>query len=279
MIDHLHSSGAEKILPCQNSDGLTRSIAALDHEGKPIVVSAIEEKALTIFLNSTEIVTVMTIRDYPRELAVGYLINQDIIDEGDTIDLIDYDEELGAVVVRTTSQTNYEHKLRKKVQTSGCSVGTLYGDIMKKIEGLQLSNAPVPVSWLYALSKEINTLPTLYLKAGAIHGCVLCARNTVEVYMEDIGRHNAVDKIAGYMFFHKICGSEKIFYTTGRLTSEMIVKAALMGIPVVVSRSGFTAWAVDIARSVGMTLIARLRGKRFVCVSGESNLIFDDNTL
>ncbi|MFN3973616.1 MAG: formate dehydrogenase accessory sulfurtransferase FdhD, partial [Gemmobacter sp.] len=130
-------------------------------------------------------------------------------------------------------------------------------------------------SWLYALARQINTLPSLYLTAGAIHGTVLCERDRVLVYMEDVGRHNAVDKIAGYMLRHQVPAGDKILYTTGRLTSEMVIKTAMMGIPVLASRSGFTAWGVEIARQTGLTLIGRMRGQRFVCLSGEERLIRD----
>jgi FdhD protein len=133
----------------------------------------------------------------------------------------------------------------------------------------------VRTSWLYALSKAINTTPSLYLEAGAIHGCVLCEEDRALVYMEDVGRHNAVDKIAGYMALHGIGAQGKIFYTTGRLTSEMVIKTARMGIPVLISRSGFTAWGVDLARQVGMTLIGRMKGRRFLVLAGQERLQYD----
>ena len=133
----------------------------------------------------------------------------------------------------------------------------------------------IKASWLYALTKQINTVPSLYLEAGAIHGCALYEKNKPLLYMEDVGRHNAVDKIAGYMYRHKITGADKIFYTTGRLTSEMVIKTVQMGIPILVSRSGFTAWGVDLARQVGLTLIGRAKGKRFVALAGEDRIEFD----
>ena len=147
---------------------------------------------------------------------------------------------------------------------------------MEKFETATLNpDAELRTSWLYALTKEINTTPSLYLEAGAIHGCVLCEKDRPLIYMEDVGRHNAVDKIAGYMFLHGITGADKIFYTTGRLTSEMVIKTVQMGIPILCSRSGFTAWGVDLARHVGLTLVGRARGKRFVALAGEQRIIFD----
>ncbi len=177
--------------------------------------------------------------------------------------------------MRTRSQTTYEEKVQKKTRTSGCAVGTVFGDMMEGLEGLTLPQAEVRTSWLYALAKEINTVPSLYLEAGAIHGTVLCQGDKPLVYMEDVGRHNAVDKIAGFMFRHDVPADDKILYTTGRLTSEMVIKTALMGIPVLASRSGFTAWGVEIARQVGLTLIGRMRGQRLVCLAGEERLIRD----
>jgi FdhD protein len=180
-------------------------------------------------------------------------------------------------VVRTAHATNYEAKLKKKVQTSGCAQGTVFGDLMEVIEQAALPPAPLRTSWLYRLTSQINTTPSLYLEAGAIHGCVLAREDRALVYMEDVGRHNAVDKIAGYMFRHGVTGGDKIFYTTGRLTSEMVIKTVRMGIPILVSRSGFTAWGVELARKANLTLIGRARGKRFVALSGAERIVFDQD--
>jgi FdhD protein len=263
------------ILPDPRAAGLTRKVIGTDHTGAAAEISVVEERPLTIFLNSQEIVTAMTIGDYPDYLAVGFLRNQRMLRDDDVITAIDYEPEIETVVVRTERRTSYEEKVRKKTRTSGCAVGTVFGDMMEGIEGLTLPKAEVRTSWLYTLAKTINTLPSLYLEAGAIHGTVLCQEDKPLVYMEDVGRHNAVDKIAGFMFRQEVGGADKILYTTGRLTSEMVIKAAQMGIPVLVSRSGFTAWGVEIARQVGLTLIGRMRGQRFVCLAGEERLIRD----
>ena len=149
---------------------------------------------------------------------------------------------------------------------------------MEKFDDIDLSaDATLRTSWLYALSKTINTTPSLYLTAGAIHGCVLCEQDHPLIYMEDVGRHNAIDKIAGYMFLNNISSVGKSFYTTGRLTSEMVIKSVQMGIPILISRSGFTAWGVQLARKAGLTLIGRAKGKRYVCLSGAERIIHDIN--
>ncbi|MCG6884402.1 MAG: formate dehydrogenase accessory sulfurtransferase FdhD [Silicimonas sp.] len=263
------------IAPDPAAARLTRAVEGFDETGARRTISVVEERPLTIFLNGQEIVTAMTIGDYPEYLALGFLKNQGMLGAGETVKGVDFDEELETVVVRTDGETVYEEKLKKKTRTSGCAVGTVFGDMMEGLEGLSLPNAPVKTSWLYALAAAINRTPSLYLEAGAIHGTVLCREDRPLVYMEDVGRHNAVDKIAGWMLSEGVPGEDKILYTTGRLTSEMVIKCAHMGIPVLASRSGFTAWGVEIARQVGLTLIGRMRGQRFTCLSGEDRLIRD----
>lgn len=263
------------IAPDPARAGLTRGVVGHDQTGAEVALNVVEERPLTIYLNGQEIVTAMTIGDYPEYLALGFLRNQGMLRDDDEVTGVDYDDDLDVVVVRTAVQTDHEEKLRKKTRTSGCAVGTVFGDMMAGLEGVSLPPAPVRTSWLYALSQTINRTPSLYLEAGAIHGTVLCHQDQPLVYMEDVGRHNAVDKIAGWMLDTGASGADKILYTTGRLTSEMVIKTAMMGIPVLVSRSGFTAWGVEIAQQVGLTLIGRLRGQRFVCLAGEARLIRD----
>lgn len=263
------------IAPDPSAPRLTRSIEGTDHTGAKTKINVVEERPLTIFLNNQEIVTAMTIGDYPEYLALGFLRNQRMLRDDDVISGIDYDEELETVVVRTERQTSYEEKLKKKTRTSGCAVGTVFGDMMDGLEGVRLPEMQLRTSWLYSLAARINRTPSLYLEAGAIHGTVLCHEDRPLVYMEDVGRHNAVDKISGWMLQNKSLAHDKILYTTGRLTSEMVIKTAMMGIPVLASRSGFTAWGVEIAREVGLTLIGRMRGQRFVCLSGEERLFRD----
>ncbi|MAH84526.1 MAG: formate dehydrogenase family accessory protein FdhD [Rhodospirillaceae bacterium TMED8] len=267
------------VAPDPSDPSLTERVFGVDQDGVPIETLVTVERPLTLFLNGREIVTMMTISDYPEYLALGYLINQNMLLDDDEVIGIDYDEEIEAIVVRTATETDFEEKLTKKTLTSGCAQGTVFGDVMEKFEVTSLSkDTQMKTSSLYGLIKKINTLPSLYIEAGAIHGCALCQHDNVLIYMEDVGRHNAVDKIAGYMFRHEISGADKIFYTTGRLTSEMVIKTVQMGIPILVSRSGFTAWGVELARRVGLTLVGRARGKRFVALSGKSRILFDDGS-
>jgi len=264
------------IVPDPDDERLSRAVTGIDQTGAPTDTHVVHERPLTIYLNAQEIVTSMTIGDHPDWLAVGYLLNQGMLQQDDEITGIDYDDDLEVIVVRTVRETNFEEKMKKKTRTSGCAQGTVFGDMMENFETIQLSrDARIKTSWLYSLTKKINTAPSLYLKAGAIHGCVLCKGDTPLVYLEDVGRHNAVDKIAGWMFLNKVSPDDKLFYTTGRLTSEMILKCAAMRIPILVSRSGFTAWGVDLARQVGMTVIGRARGKRFLALSGAERIEFD----
>ena len=264
------------LAPDPEQADLSVAVSGVDQDGREMQISVVTERPLTLYLNGQEIVTMMTIGDYPDLLAVGYLLNQNMLRADDEITAIDHDRDIETIVVRTARKTDYEEKLKKKTQTSGCAQGTVFGDIMEQFDEVKLNeNVRVKVSWFYELQKKINTAPSLYLKAGAIHGCVLCRENLPLVYVEDVGRHNAVDKIAGYMFLNKIPAGDKMFYTTGRLTSEMVIKTAKMGIPVLLSRSGFTAWGVDLARQVGMTLIGRMRGKRFTVLSGLDRVAFD----
>jgi FdhD protein len=255
---------------------LSAVVEGIDHTGAPVETRVVTEKPLTLYLNAREIVTMMTIGDHPDLLALGYLLNQNMLKPDDRVTAVDYDDDLEVVVVRTETETDYEEKLQKKVRTSGCAQGTVFGDIMDNLDRISLSpDARLKTSWLYALTHKINTAPSLYLEAGAIHGCVLCEEDRPLVYMEDVGRHNAVDKIAGWMYREKEDPSSKIFYTTGRLTSEMVIKTAMMGIPILVSRSGFTAWGVELARQIGLTLVGRARGKRFIVLAGAERIAFD----
>lgn len=256
---------------------LSERVTGIDQTGATVETAVVVERALTIFLNAQEIVTAMTIGDYPEYLALGYLLNQNMLKQDDVVTAIDYDEDLAVVVVRTKRKTNYEKKLKKKVQTSGCAQGTVFGDLMEALEDVKLPDTELRTSWLYTLTHKINTTPSLYLEAGAIHGCVLAEEDRPLVYMEDVGRHNAVDKIAGWMFKHRVRPENKIFYTTGRLTSEMVIKTVRMGIPILISRSGFTAWGVELARKANLTLIGRARGKRFVALAGVERIVFDQD--
>ena len=273
------SSNGYIIAPTPNDPRLTKKLEGVDHNGNRLTTSVVTEKPLTVFLNGQEIVTLMTIGDEPELLAVGFLLNQNMLRLGDKISGIEYEDDLDVVVVRTDRETDFEQVLKKKTITSGCAQGTVFGDLMEKLSSISLSSSDkLRTSWLYELSKKINNTPSLYLEAGAIHGCVLCKQNHPLIYMEDVGRHNAIDKIAGYMFLNNIEPIDKIFYTTGRLTSEMVIKTVQMRIPILVSRSGFTAWGVELAREAGLTLVGRAKGRRFIVLSGAERIIYDAPT-
>jgi FdhD protein len=268
---------APLIVPNPADPRLTERVLGTDQAGAPVEISVPVERPLTLYLNAQEIVTMMTINDYPEYLALGYLLNQNMLKYDDVVTEVEYDDDLQVVVVRTEHGTNFEQKLKKRTQTSGCAQGTAFGDLLEAIEEIKLPASQLRTSWLYEMTRTINTMPSLYLEAGAIHGCALCKEGAPVCYTEDVGRHNAVDKIAGWIYRHGVDPGDKILYTTGRLTSEMVIKTVRMGIPILVSRSGFTAWGVDLARQAGLTLIGRARGKRFVALSGQERIVFDQD--
>ncbi len=215
----------------------------------------------------------MTVGDYPDYLAVGYLVNQNIIKEAKKIQNIEVVEDINTVVVRTTEKTNFDIENKRSIKTSGCANGTIFENIIEEIKEVKITSSlfisPVEIFKLY---KEINITPSLYLKSGAIHGCVLCSKDKPLAFFEDVGRHNAIDKLAGYMFLNKIPPQDKILYTTGRLTSEMVIKTIMMRIPILASRSGYTAWGVDLAKESQLTMLGRLRGRTYTVLSGNKRI-------
>ena len=272
-LQHMKKKEKYLVSPNINDKSLITELKGIDENGKRVKSKVINEQSLTIFLNNQEIVTLMSIGDHPKYLAVGYLLNQNMLKKNDKISRVEIDKELNVVVVRTKRKTNYESKLKKKITTSGCAIGTIFGDIFDEIQKIKLkSKKKIKHKWIYEISKKITLTPSLYLEAGAIHGCAIIQNNRPLIYMEDVGRHNAVDKIAGYMFLKKIRSSNKIFYTTGRLTSEMVIKTIKMGIPILISRSGFTAWGVELAKGSNLTLIGRAKGKKYLALSGEKRI-------
>ena len=276
LINKMNTTNSLILQPNIDDNKLTKKVSGINELNEPIDIDVVTEKPLTIYLNSQEIVTTMTLGDMPKELSVGYLLNQNMINRKDVIEEIDYDEDIDVVIVRTKRKTNYEKKLSKKIRTSGCAVGTVYGDMMEIFYDIKLNDeTKIKSSWMRKISKNISEVPSLYLKAGAIHGCALCLNDNILAYVEDVGRHNAVDKIAGWMFLNNIEGNDKIFYTTGRLTSEMIIKTVQMEIPILLSRSGFTESGVNLANEANLSLIGRMKGKRFILLSGRHRVIYD----
>ena len=216
----------------------------------------------------------MTIGDYPEYLALGFLANQNILNIGSNdIPIVEYFKDIETVVVRTKTKTNFEIQEKKKIKTSGCANGTIFGNLLENFEDFKIeSSSSITSKQIFNLYKKINLLPSLYLKSGAIHGCLLCTNTEPLAFFEDVGRHNAIDKLAGFMMKEKISAKDKILYTTGRLTSEMVIKAVMMKLPIIASRSGFTAWGVELARKSQITMIGRLRGRTFTILSGSERI-------
>ncbi len=239
-------------------------------------VTLIDEKILTIYLNNQEILTAMTICDYPEYLAVGFLFNQNMIKSLNELKEVEFNEELSVVVVRTNTITPFETQNKKRIKTSGCAMGTIFGEMFEQLVPLSSFNLNTfSLSTVRKIIKEVNQTKSLYLEAGAIHGSVLCDNKNILVYMEDVGRHNAVDKIGGFILMENVDPANKFLYTTGRLTTEMVLKTVSMGIPLLISRSGFTKSAVELARKFNLTMIGRFKGNRFMCVSGFDRIILD----
>ena len=264
----------KKIKPNINNSSLIKKISVFDESGNPSETFAIVEKPLSIYLNDIHIVTAMTIGDYPNYLALGFLSNQNILSfsDGDIPD-VEYYDDIGTVVVRTKRKTNFEIQEKKKIKTSGCANGTIFGNLLENFEKYKILNSSlITKEQIFNLYKKINLLPSLYLKSGAIHGCLLCDTEKPLAFFEDVGRHNAIDKLAGFMIKEKILPHDKVLYTTGRLTSEMVIKAVMMKLPIIASRSGYTAWGVELARKSNITMIGRLRGRTFTILSGKERV-------
>ena len=240
------------VLPAPDNPRLTEAVTGIDQTGAKVDIRVPVERALTLYLNAQEIVTMMTINDYPEYLALGYLLNQNMLKPDDIVTEVEYDDDLQVVVVRTERGTNYEQKLKKKTLTSGCAQGTAFGDLMEAVEGAELPQAELRTSWLYELTHKINTAPSLYLTAGAIHGCVLCEKGAPICYMEDVGRHNALDKLLGFGARGQIDWQQGFVLISSRASYEMVAKAAMLGIGCVVAVSAPTALAVRMAEAAGI---------------------------
>jgi FdhD protein len=260
----------------QASAELTESVEVLDERGIPKQVHIACERPLTIYLNKREIVTLMTLGSDPEALVLGYLRNQGFITSLEELVAIQVDWEVEAAAVVTHSEPEgLEEKLQQRTVTTGCGQGTMFGKLMDKIAEVSLPKVSIKQSTIYALLDNLNKHNETYKNAGAVHGCAICQDDQVVAFVEDVGRHNAVDTLAGRMWLDGISEDAKIFYTTGRLTSEMVIKVAQMGIPVLLSRSGVTQMGLGLAKALGITMLARAKGKHFLQFSGESSLILD----
>ncbi len=267
-----------KYIPQLTNVGLEAAVSVngVNEFGEVIQGHIAAERALTIYLNKREIVTLMTLGTQPELLVLGWLRNQRLVNSIDEVKAIQVDWETESVAVTTFDVLDgLEEKLSKKTVTTGCGQGTVYGDMMEGLSKIKLPKASLKQSLIYELLANLNKHNEIYKQAGAVHGCALC-KNTANLrFVEDVGRHNAVDAIAGYMWLHEIQGEDKIFYTTGRLTSEMVIKVAQMGIPVLLSRSGTTQMGYEIAKQLDVVLISRAKGKHFLIYNGAEQIEFD----
>jgi FdhD protein len=254
----------------------TSEVIALNEFNQQVTGCIAVERALTIYLDKREIVTLMTLGNHPELLILGWLHNQRLVRDIHQLKSIQVDWETGSVAITTHNKVeNLEQKLNHKTVTTGCGQGTVYGNLMEELDHITLASPRLDQSTIYQLLDTLNAHNDVYRKAGAVHGCALCRNTQIELFIEDVGRHNAVDAIAGHMWLNRSSGEDKIFYTTGRLTSEMVIKVALMGIPVLLSRSGVTRMGLDIARKMGVILIARAKGKHFLVYNGQANIHFN----
>ena len=235
------------------------------------------ELPLTIYMDKQEIVTLMTLGHYPEALVIGYLRNQGIINHLSQLKSVHVDWSVNAAAVTTNNLniTQLENKLKHRVVTSGCGQGTTFGGIMDELKEKKVRKHKIKQSTIYSLLKKLHDKNEIYRKSGAVHGCALCNNNEILDFVEDVGRHNAVDAIAGHMWLNELEGYEKIFYTTGRLTSEMVIKVAQMNISVLLSRSGITEMGLNVAKETNVTLLGRAKGRHFLIYNGKENIEFD----
>lgn len=265
-------------LPLLSNVGLspTYSVMALDEYGDNQETNIAGEKPLTIYVNKKEIVTLMTLGTQPEALVLGYLKNQGLINNISDIKSVQVDWETESAAIVTHHEHDWDEKLSKRTVTSGCGQGTVFGNMMEQLENIKFESVEIRQSTIYGLLDNISRKNEVYKRAGGVHGCALCHQDEQVIFVEDVGRHNAVDTICGLMWLNQISGDDKTFYTTGRLTSEMIIKVAQMGIPVLLSRSGITHMGLSLAQQLGVTLIARAKGKHFLVYNGAKNIILDN---
>ena len=258
----------------QASAPLMRSIAVRDEFGAEREVAIPAERALTVFVDKRELVTLMTLGAAPELLVLGYLRNQRLVESVAEIDSVTVDWEVEAAAVATRGGVQrFEEKTAKRVVTTGCGQGTVFGDLMADLDAIRLPPASDPrgrisQATLYGLLDAVRRQESTYKSAGSVHGCALFRQDELLMFVEDVGRHNAIDTIAGWMWLHGVDGADKIFYTTGRLTSEMVIKSAQMGVPIVVSRSGITQMGHELATRLGLALFGRATNRHFLCYSG-----------
>lgn len=256
----------------------THRVMAINHLGQEKEVVIAGERPLSIKIDGQELVTLMTLGSHPEDLVLGYVRNQGLIENIEAIESVNIDWNSEVADILTVSRKGLEGqegRLSKRVITSGCGQGTLFSCSLDKLYDLKLNAYDLKQSTLYSLLKDLKGQNSIYKQAGSVHGCALCQQNEVLMFIEDVGRHNAADAISGRMWIDGIQGGDKILYTTGRLTSEIVMKSAYMQIPFLVSRSGVTHMGLDLAQDLGITLITRAKSSRFLAFTGENNIIFD----
>ena len=271
----------EMYRPTLSDEGLnpTRPVMARDEFGDPRELNIAGEYPLTIKVDDAEVVTLMTLGTYPEKLTLGYLRNQRLIDDINEIAEVRVDWDRETVDVLTSHGdgiVDLHEKIAKRTVTSGCGQGTIFSCTLDKLYDTRLPRVEIYQSTIYALLKTINSYNEIYRAAGAVHGCALCEGSQILYFVEDVGRHNATDTIAGEMWLEGMGGNDKIFYTTGRLTSEIVMKAAHMGVPILISRSGITHMGLELAQDLGVTMIARAKGRHFLVYNGEDTIHYDE---
>ncbi|MBU2570677.1 MAG: formate dehydrogenase accessory sulfurtransferase FdhD [Gammaproteobacteria bacterium] len=256
--------------------GFSMPSVAIDERGEAQAIELVGERALTIYVDKQEIVTLMTIGAHPELLTLGYLKNQGFFDDIVEIKIVQVDWETEAVAVVTRQGgSDFSERMAQRTVTTGCGQGTVFGRLMEKLTQIRVPDVSINQSMLYAMLDALKNYNEVYKKAGAVHGCALCTGDRIDFFVEDVGRHNAVDAIAGFMWLNDLSGADKVFYTTGRLTSEMVIKVTQMGIPILLSRSGATQMGLEMARQAGVTMISRAKGKHFLVLNGSENIEFD----
>lgn len=264
--------------PAMSAAGLSPShpVQVLDEYGLPRDVHVAGERPLTLYVDKREIVTLMTLGSAPELLVLGYIRNQGFLKSLEAIRAVQVDWETDSAAVTTFHGVDgWEEKLAHRTVTTGCGQGTVFGNLMDQLDQIRLPPVSLRQSDIYRTLQRVNEYNEVYRRAGAVHGCALCHGDEIEIFVEDVGRHNAADAISGHMWLQGLPGTGRIFYTTGRLTSEMVIKVALMGIPILVSRSGVTSQGMELARRVGVTLIARAKGRHFLVYNGAEGVLFD----
>lgn len=256
---------------------LVREVSVVNEFGERMSVFIPAERALTVYVDKRELVTLMTLGAHPELLVLGFLRNQRLVASVDEVEGISVDWDVGAAAVKTRQGiSDIEARTSKRVVTTGCGQGSVFGDLMDNVDNIVLSPATLTQTQLYSIVNTIRLRDTTYKRSGSVHGCGLFCGDELQLFVEDVGRHNALDTIAGWMWMQDQqagCGGDKVFYTTGRLTSEMVIKSAQMGVPIVVSRSGITQMGLDIAKRLDVCAIGRATNRRFLCFSGAHRLL------